>query len=80
MGFTFGRPAQLCPQAPQFFTSVIRFTHWVVHRLGVDPPQLGRQLAGCVCSEQMGVEPLQVSEQLPQWADVLREASQPSSG
>jgi hypothetical protein len=57
----------------------MRFTHWVVHRFGVAPPQLGKQLAGCVWSEQMGVAPLQVSEQLPQWADVLSEASQPSS-
>ena len=78
--FTFGKAAQLCPQAPQFLTSVMRFTHCVEHRFGVDPLQLGRQLAGCVCSEQMGVDPLHVSEQLPQWADVLSEASQPSSG
>lgn len=80
MGFTFGSEAQLCPHAPQFLTSVIRFTHWLVHRVGVAPVQFGKQLAGCVCSEQLGVEPLQVSEQLPQWADVLSEASQPSLG
>ncbi len=78
--FTFGKAVQLWPQEPQFLMSVIKFTHCVEQRFGVEPLQLGRQLAGCVCSEQMGVDPLQVREQLPQWADVLSEASQPSSG
>jgi hypothetical protein len=76
--FTFGRDAQLFVQAPQFFTSVMRFTHCVPHRIGVEPLQLGKQTGG-VCSEQIGVEPLQLNEQLPQWADVLSTVSQPSS-
>jgi hypothetical protein len=76
--FTFGREAQLYVQAPQFFTSVMRFTHWLPHSVGVEPLQPGKQSGG-VCSKQIGVEPLQLNEQLPQWADVLSAVSQPSS-
>jgi hypothetical protein len=71
---------QSCPQAPQFAASVILFTHFVPQTSGVEPPQLGRQVAGVLCSEHSGVAPLHTSEQLPQVAGVLRSASQPSSG
>jgi hypothetical protein len=80
VGLTCGRDVQLWPQAPQLFTSVVRFTHWLPQTIGVEPPQLGRQLAGCVCSEQIGVDPPQVRAQLPQCADVARDDSHPSSG
>jgi hypothetical protein len=79
-GFTLGKEVQAWPHAPQFFASVIRFTHWVPHTFGDDPLQLGRQLAGWVWVEQSGVAPLQARVQLPQCAGVVRAASQPSLG
>ena len=79
-GFTLGRAVQACPQVPQFFGSVRRFTHWVPHTSGDDPLQLGMQLAGWVWVEQSGVVPLQIKEQLPQCAGLVRTASHPSFG
>src|SRR5438270_921007 len=64
--FTFGREAQLYVHAPQFLTSVMRFTHCVPHRFGVDP-------------EQSAVGAAQALPQVPQFACVLRLVSHPSS-
>ena len=78
-GLTFMSAPQSWLHAPQFLASVILLTHFVPQTSGVDPPQLGRQVAGVLCNEQSGVAPLHNSEQLPQLAGVLRSASQPSS-
>ncbi len=79
-GLTLGSDEQSWPQLPQFLASDLRSTHMLPHTSAVDPVQVETHFPVPDAVEQTGEVPEQVTPQVPQFGELARLASQPSSG